>query len=244
MSQRKGTALITGAAKRLGRAMALSLVADGYDIALHYNTSKEEAETLKDVLEDMGAHVYLLQGDLTDTKVMEKLVSRAVKAAEHPLNILINNASAFFPKPFADTDAELLDFFFNIHLKAPFLLTQSFGEHCKNEKIQGNVINFTDIHIQKNPTNYMAYILSKKSLSDFTALAAKALGPDVRVNAIAPGHILKPVEGNEDQTDKARKKAPMRRMGNVEDITGAMLSLLNNSYLTGQTLWVDGGLRL
>ncbi len=244
MTTRAGTALITGAAKRLGRAMALALAAQGYDIALHYNGSEAEALELKPALESFGATVHLLQADLRDMQAVRQLVPQAIDLATAPLNVLINNASAFFPKPFAETDTELLDLFFDLHLKAPFLLTQAFAAHCQTTDVLGNVVNLTDIHIQKNPTAYMAYILSKKSLSDFTALAAKTLGPQVRVNAIAPGHILEPVAGNEDQSDVARQKAPMRRTGNVEDITEALLSLLNNSYLTGQTLWVDGGLRL
>ena len=244
MTARSGTALITGGAKRLGRAMALALAAQGYDIALHYNQSETEARELATALEKFGAQVHLFSADLRDMQAVKQLVPQVAAAATAPLNVLINNASAFFPKAFEDTDEALLDLFFDLHLKAPFLLTQAFAQHCAQAEQKGNVINLTDIHIQKNPVNYMAYILSKKSLSDFTALAAKALGPQVRVNAIAPGHILKPVEGNEDQSDRAREKAPMRRTGNVEDITQALLSLLENSYLTGQTLWVDGGLRL
>lgn len=243
MTARAGAALITGGAKRLGRAMALSLAAQGYDVVLHYNHSQAEAEALVPDLESFGARVHVLQADLQDMAVVKSLVAQAVEKAPH-LNVLVNNASAFFPTAFQDTDEALLDLFFDLHLKAPFFLTQAFAQHCQQAQILGNVVNLTDIHIQKNPTAYMAYILSKKSLSDFTALAAKALGPQVRVNAIAPGHILKPVEGNEDQSDKAREKAPMRRTGNVEDITQALLSLLDNTYLTGQTLWVDGGLRL
>ena len=244
MTARAGTALITGAAKRLGRSMALALAAQGYDIALHYNGSEAEAQQLKPALEVFGATVHLLQADLRDMQAVRQLVPQALAMATAPLNVLINNASAFFPRSFAETDAELLDLFFDLHLKTPFLLTQAFAAHCQTADVVGNVVNLTDIHIQKNPTAYMAYILSKKSLSDFTALAAKTLGPQVRVNAIAPGHILEPVAGNEDQSEVARQKAPMRRTGTVEDITAALLSLLGNSYLTGQTLWVDGGLRL
>lgn len=243
MTARAGAALITGGAKRLGRAMALALAAQGYDIVLHYHRSQAEAEALVADLESFGAQVHLLQADLQDMQAVRALLPQATALAP-ALNVLINNASAFFPKPFADTDEALLDLFFDLHLKTPFLLTQAFAQHCQQADLLGNVVNLTDIHIQKNPTDYMAYILSKKALSDFTALAAKALGPQVRVNAIAPGHILKPVEGNEDQSDRAREKAPMRRTGNVEDITQALMSLLNQSYLTGQTLWVDGGLRL
>ena len=244
MTQRQGTALITGAAKRLGRAMALTLASEGYDLALHYNTSEDEAQQVADVAGGFGATTYLFQADLTDMQAVQKLHDAVVETVQAPYNLLVNNASAFFPKAPSETDLELLDFFFNIHLKAPFLLTQGLAAVCEKGNRSGQVFNLTDTTVLKNPVKYLAYILSKKSLHDFTALAAKAFGPTLRVNAIAPGHILEPVEGNEDQRDRAREKAPMRRVGDVEDITGALQSLLHNSYLTGQTLWVDGGLRL
>lgn len=239
MSQRVGSALITGGAKRLGRAMALCLAARGYDLVIHYNSSSQDAEDLQADAAEFGATTHLLQGDLSSVDFMQSLIHSAKMQAPN-LNLLINNASVFFPKTLEQTTPEDLDLFYNLHLKAPLLLSRDFARLCK----QGNIINLVDTQIQSNLIEYLPYILSKRSLADLTTLSAKALGPDIRVNAIAPGHILKPVEGNPDFDQSAVNDAPLRRMGSVTDITAALESLLDNPYLTGQTLWVDGGLRL
>ncbi|HEY9842245.1 MAG: SDR family oxidoreductase [Candidatus Sericytochromatia bacterium] len=239
MSQRQGAALITGGSKRLGRAMALCLAARGYDLAIHYHTAEAEAVALQRQLSDFGATTHLIQGDLTDPAFLQQLIQTA--HTHFPkLNLLLNNASVFFPKTLDETGLDTLDLFLNMHLKAPLILSRDFAKICG----QGNIVNMVDSLTLKNPVSYLPYILSKKALVDLTELSAKALGPAIRVNAIGPGYILPPVEGNEDAGERWIKKTPLQRQGAVTDITAALEALLDNPFLTGQVLWVDGGHRL
>lgn len=239
MMPRQGAALITGGARRLGRAMALCLAARGYDLVIHYNSAEADARLLQTQAAEFGATVHLIQGDLGDRGLMESLIAQAlIKCPE--LNLLINNASVFFPKTLEETDIETLDLFFDMHLKAPLVLSRDFARLCG----RGNIVNLVDSLTLKQPTGYLPYILSKKSLVDLTELSAKALGPAIRVNAIGPGYILPPVAGNEDVGDRWIKRTPLARSGAVTDITAALEALLDNPFLTGQVLWVDGGHRL
>lgn len=239
MISRQGGALITGGARRLGRAMALCLAARGYDLVIHYNSAQAEARLLQQQAAEFGATVHLIQGDLSDRAFLEALIAQAVALCP-ALNLLINNASVFYPKSLAETDIETLDLFMDMHLKAPLVLSRDFARLCG----RGNIINMVDSQALKHPVSYLPYILSKKSLVDLTELTAKSLGPEIRVNAIGPGYILPPVAGNEDTGEKWLKHTPLARSGAVTDITAALESLLDNPFLTGQVLWIDGGHRL
>ncbi len=239
MMPRQGAALITGGARRLGRAMALNLAARGYDLIIHYNSAEEDAQALSEEASNFGAAVHLVQGDLSDASFMQNLLPQAKLLCPH-LNLLINNASVFFPVSLAETELDTLDLFFSMHLKAPLILSRDFARLCE----QGNIINMVDSLTLKNPVTYLPYILSKKALVDLTELTAKALGPQIRVNAIGPGYILPPVTGNADVGERWIKRTPLQRSGEVTDITAALNSLLDNPFLTGQILWVDGGHRL
>lgn len=239
MMPRQGAALITGGARRLGRAMALNLAARGYDLIIHYNSAAEDAQALSEEASNFGAEVHLVQGDLSDASFMQNLLPQAKLLCPH-LNLLINNASVFFPVSLAETELDTLDLFLSMHLKAPLILSRDFARLCE----QGNIINMVDSLTLKNPVTYLPYILSKKALVDLTELTAKALGPQIRVNAIGPGYILPPVTGNADVGERWIKRTPLQRSGEVTDITAALNSLLDNPFLTGQILWVDGGHRL
>lgn len=232
-----GAALITGGAKRLGRALALHLASRGYDIVLHCHRSHAEAEALVPVVESFGRRCVILKADLAADAGVENLVQAAF---EHfpDLNILINNASAFFPVSLADTTPAQWDLFYQMHVKTPFFLIQAFARQCAS----GLVVNLTDAMAPQ--PEYFAYSLSKQNLGDLTRLAARSLGPQIRVNAIAPGYILAPVAGNPDNAAEMRARLPLQRTGAVQDITSALQVFLDNPYLTGQTLYVDGGLNL
>jgi pteridine reductase len=232
-----GAALITGGSRRLGRAMALSLASQGYDIALHYNHSLSEAEEMIPAIHSFGRRCLILQADLNDSHQAQPLLEKALNAFPN-LNLLLNNASAYFPVSFAETSPEQWDQFYALHVKTPFFLMQAFARLCK----QGLVVNMTDAHPPQ--TDYFAYSLSKQNLADLTRLAARTLGPKIRVNAIAPGYILKPVEGNPDNAPDIQAKIPLQRIGSVAEITQALQVLIDNPYLTGQTLYIDGGLNL
>lgn len=239
MIPRQGAALITGGARRLGRAMALNLAARGYDLVIHYNSADADAQALLNEAANFGSTVHLIQGDLGDPDFMQSLLPQA-KLLCPELNVLINNASVFFPKTLAETELDTLDLFLSMHLKAPLILSRDFARLCG----EGNIINMVDSLTLKNPVTYLPYILSKKALVDLTEICAKALGPQIRVNAIGPGYILPPVTGNADVGERWIKRTPLQRSGAVTDITAALNSLLDNSFLTGQILWIDGGHRL
>ncbi len=232
-----GAALITGGAKRLGRALALHLASQGYDIALHCHQSRSEAEALIPAAASFGRRLEILSADLSLAENAEILVNQAF---EHfpGLNLLINNASAFYPVSFAETTPAQWDQFYHLHVKTPFFLIQAFARRCQ----AGLVVNMTDA--QAPQPDYFAYALSKQNLGDLTRLAARSLGPKLRVNAIAPGYILAPVAGNPDNAADIRAQIPLQRTGAVQDITKALQVFLDNPYLTGQTLYVDGGLNL
>lgn len=239
MMPRQGAALITGGARRLGRAMALCLAARGYDLVIHYNQAENEANELVQQVSEFGAKAHLLQGDLSQRSFMESLMPMAFSLCPD-LDLLINNASVFFPKNLAETDIDTLDLFLDMHLKAPLVLSRDFARLCG----RGNIVNMVDSLALKNPVTYLPYILSKKALVDLTELTAKALGPAIRVNAIGPGYILPPVSGNEDAGERWIKRTPLQRSGEVADITKALETLLDNPFLTGQVFWIDGGHRL
>lgn len=239
MSARQGTALITGGGRRLGASMGLALASWGYDLIIHYRSSDQGAQELQAEAADFGAQAHLLQGDLSARDSLRGFMAQALELAPN-LNILINNASIFYPKSLQETDEDELDKFMDIHLKAPLILSRDFARLAG----RGLIVNMLDAHLQKVVPSYLPYQISKKALLELTLHCAKALGPEIRVNAIAPGHMLPPIEGNEDKGEARRAKTPLGRLGSPADITQALKTLVDSSFLTGQILWVDGGLRI
>lgn len=232
-----GAALITGAGRRLGRALALHLASQGYDVVIHCHHSRSEAEALLPTIESFARQGRVLQADLSDSRQAAPLLEAAHETFPH-LNLLINSASVYYPLSLAETTPEQWEQFHQLHVHSPFFLTQAFARHCG----QGLVVNLTDA--QPPRPDYFAYSLSKQSLTGLTLLAAQALGPEIRVNAIAPGYILPPVAGNPESSIPRREAIPLQRNGRIEDITSALQVLIDNPYLTGQILYVDGGLHL
>lgn len=233
----KGTVFITGGARRVGRALSLVLAREGYNIALHYHHSREEAKSLADEIHNTGKQCNLYQCDLADTPSIKPMIQQVF--ADFPdCNVLINNASLFKRSPFLETDEAMFDQHFDLNLKAPFFLTQYFADLCK----QGQVINMLDSYISKHKTPYFAYLLSKKALYDFTKMAAVTLGPSIQVNGISPGIITELPQDNEPSLlERKRLSLPLQCAPKVEYIISAILQLLNSEYLTGQIINVDGG---
>lgn len=231
------TAFITGGSKRIGRFIGEKLAANGYNIAIHYNTSIQEAKDLASYLKSKYAvKSKIYKSDFSDTSQAKQIIEDVF--ADFPdLNILVNNAS-IFKRAFAkDTDEELFDNLFNVNFKFPYFLTKYFAKKCN----KGSVINILDTKVDLNQSAYLPYILSKKSLRDFTLMAAKEFAPNIRINGIAPGFILPP-SGQEDYYEKlALKRVPLQRVGNPEDISKSVLFLAESDFITGQILFVDGG---
>ena len=232
-------ALITGGARRIGAEIVKFLAKLGYNIALHYNTSKENAKKIKEEVESVGVKCKLFQCDLSEEKKALKLLNDVKK--EFPeLILLINNASIFIRSKIKETDSDAFNKIFNINFKAPYILSRDFAKIIN----KGNVINIIDTKINNNDYIYAAYTLSKKILADFTLMAAKEFAPNIRVNAIAPGIILPPAGKTEEYLKNIIKKVPLKKRGETEDIIKALEFLLNNEYITGQIIYVSGGQHL
>lgn len=229
-------ALITGGAKRIGRAISLTLAEAGYDIALHYHHSRSEAKQTAAQIQKMGRRCKLFSLDLRQTDQVPNLIKDAKKSFPG-LRVLVNNASIFKPQNFLQSDIVTLKENFMLHVFAPYLLSQQFARSCQ----RGVIINVLDRDIQKHRLSHIPYLLSKKSLSDFTDLAAMALAPGIRVNAVAPGAVLPPVGKTQRFLKTLAGKTPLKRSPNPEDIAQAVLFLINARRVTGQTLFIDGG---
>lgn len=232
------TALITGAAKRVGKAMAFHLAEKGWNIALHYNLSANEAETVCAELrkEFPELQFELFQANLAKADEVEKLIPEVQQKMGEP-QLLINNASVFEPARITETSHDFFDDQFNINFRAPFLLTKIFAVTCRS----GLIVNFTDTRIVSNDGKYAAYSLAKKALWELTKMAALELGPKIRVNAIAPGLTLPPEGKDQDYLEALSHKIAMKKTGGIEPILKALDYIIDNDYLTGQLLFCDGG---
>ena len=232
------TAFITGAAKRVGKAISLHLAAQGWNIAIHYNSSETEAVSLQDELKSSFPHQQfeLFRANLNHTDEVENLIPQVMQAMQN-IDLLINNASVFDRGTFANTDTGFLDLQMNVNFRAPFILTRDFARLVK----KGLVINFADTRIVNNKSNFAAYSLSKKALWEMTKMAALELGPNIRVNAIAPGLTLPPEEKGDDYLWKMAGNIAMKRPGGLYPVLKSLDYILDNDYLTGQLLFCDGG---
>lgn len=229
-------ALVTGSAIRLGKAIALALAGAGYDIALHYRSSHAAAEETARAIRALGAACEPVQADLAQTESLAPLVDAAADRLPG-LSVLVNSASAYTQASLRDTTPTLFDDQFAVNLRAPFFLTQAFARRVG----KGVVINVLDNKIGFNQWQYAAYLLSKKALAEFTRMAALELAPAFRVNGVAPGVVL-PASSRSDEYLAWRVEGiPLQRQGDAAHITGAILNLIDNPFITGQILVVDGG---
>lgn len=232
-------ALVTGAGKRIGRALALSLGAHGAAVAVHYNRSREEAEEVVALVRNLGSPAMALQADLRDAARAGRLIEETVHAWGQ-VDILVNSASVFERGTLLDTDEDNWDTHMAVNLKAPFFLCQAFARQA-GERQGLQIINITDWRIQRPGISYLAYAISKAGLETLTRSLALALGPRVRVNAIAPGAILPPPEDEGDYFRRLAQRLPLKRTGSPDDVVRAMLYLLTAEFVTGEVILVDGG---
>lgn len=229
-------ALVTGGAIRLGKAIALALAAAGYDIALHYHSSEQAAAETAAEIRQLGARCELFPADLRQAEQIDGLLAAAAAVFPH-LNALINSASAYAQATILESTPDLFDQQFTLNLRAPFFLTQAFARHVG----RGCIINIIDNKIGFNQYQYAAYLLAKKGLVEFTRMAALELAPAVRVNGVAPGVVLPAKTRSQTYIQWRIQGIPLRRQGEVSHVTQAILSLLQNEFITGQVLVVDGG---
>ena len=235
------TILITGAAKRIGKEMALSFFNRGWDIVIHYNSSSEDAQALADEMNSKRINsAVIVQANLDKADEIKKLADQTI-SKNGRIDALINNASTFYPTPIGAFSEDSWNALMGSNLKAPLFLIQLFYEELKKSK--GFIINITDINVDKALVNYSIYLAAKSGLQTLTKSLAKELAPDIRVNAIAPGAILEPpnVEWTIEQKNNIINSVPMGRMGTEKDIVDAAIYLSEAEYVTGQILNIDGG---
>jgi pteridine reductase len=236
-------ALITGAAARIGAATATLLHENGYRIIIHYNNSVENANALANSLNNKREDsARILEANLMDSKAVSALADRSI-AAWGQLDLLVNNASAFYPTPLETITEDQWQELFASNAMAPLLLARSTSDMLRQQ--QGCIINISDTHVRRGLKNHSIYIMAKSALEGMTRTMARDLAPEVRVNAIAPGAILWAENGNDlshEMKAAIIDGISLKRMGEPLDIANAVLFLAGNaSYITGQVLHVDGG---
>ena len=245
------TALVTGAGKRLGRAMALYLAERGHDVAVHYSSSADAAEDTAARIRAMGRRAVTLQADLLDEAQVETLIARASDALG-PLTVLVNNASIFEYDTLETGTRRSWDRHIESNLRAPFVLTQHFARQCppavndaQGEPVaQGLIINMLDQRIHKLTPEFSSYTIAKMGLWALTQTAAQGLAPHVRVNGIGPGPTLQGGRQSADHFARQRAATVLRRGANPADITAALGFFLESPSVTGQMIAVDGGQHL
>ncbi|HAA44471.1 MAG: short-chain dehydrogenase/reductase SDR [Halomonas sp. 54_146] len=228
-------ALVTGGATRLGRHFSKALADAGYDIALHVNRSREEAEEVARVIRAKGRECEIFPCDfLTDD--LNALLQSATQRFPG-LNLLLNSASAYEPAPIAATELAMLETQFRVNMFTPLLLTRHFAEAVQ----EGQVINIIDNKVAYHQYPYAAYLLSKKSLAEATRMAALEFAPRLRINGIAPGVVLPASQRTSDYIEWRIDGIPLKRQGDPDHLVQALHYVLNNAFVAGQILFVDGG---
>ena len=245
------TALVTGAGRRLGRAMALYLAQRGHDVAVHYSSSQDEAEATVAEIRALGRRARAFQADLLQEAQVQALIPAAT-AALGPLTVLVNSASIFEYDRIETATRESWDRHIESNLRAPYVLTQAFARQCppattdeNGEPLpQGLIVNMIDQRILKLTPEFSTYTIAKMGLWALTQTAAQGLAPNIRVNAIGPGPTLRGSRQSETHFARQRAATVLGRGSNPSDITAALGFFLDSPAVTGQFIAVDGGQHL
>ncbi len=231
--------LITGGAVRLGRYIAILLAQNGYDIVIHYNNSKKEAEELLPILQKFGVHAYAIKANLNNEEEAQKLIS-TINNRFGKIDVLINNASPFIHDDIKTFSDDNFDLHMNVILKSPIILTKEFTKQTKN----GVIINIIDQKVNKPDNRFMSYSLAKLALYGFTQIAAQELAPNIRVNGISPGLTIIGINQSLESFSNMQKETLLQREANPEDIAKAIFFLIENHSITGEIIKVDCGMNL
>jgi len=231
-------ALVTGAAKRLGRAVAMRLAQEGADVAIHYGKSRGEAKEVVEEITKLGRRSAAFSAELTDVGAIRELIADVV-AHFGRLDILVNSAANFLQTKFAETSESSWDASLDTNLKAPFFCSQAAAPHLARSG-RGVIINFSDIGGMIGWREFLPHSISKTGVIMLTRVLAKQLAPTVRVNALAPGTITMPGDPPEWQEDFI-KRAPLQRSGRPDEIADAVMYLIMAEFITGHVLVIDGG---
>lgn len=232
-------ALVTGAAKRLGREVARGLARKGANVVIHYHSSKEEAHQLRQELLEVGVESWVVRADLSSSEELNGLLQEGVQTSGS-LDILVNNASIFPPGTFSEMTWDELTRNLKINAWAPYKLSAAFSERTD----KGAIVNLLDTRIRGYDWGHVPYYLSKVVLARLTRLSAVEFAPHIRVNGVAPGLILPPEGESEEYMEQMLDRIPLRRRGWPKDIVETVIFLLENTFITGEVIFVDGGRHL
>jgi pteridine reductase len=233
-------ALVTGGAKRVGRAIVERLAHAGFDVAFTYLTSESDAAELRSQLESNGSNALAIKADLTHAQRAADTITRAFAGRFDRLDVLVNSASLYEPAPLDKTDLVLSRRMMAIHFESPLLLCQAFAPLLRRSK--GHVVNMLDLLAERPWPQYVAYCASKAALWNLTLSLARELAPDVTVNGIAPGVVEWPPDYPESEQQKYLKRVPLARAGSPRDVAETVHFLATaGDYVTGQVIRLDGG---
>jgi NAD(P)-dependent dehydrogenase (short-subunit alcohol dehydrogenase family) len=238
----KGVALVTGAGRRIGRAIALDLGAAGFDVAVHYNRSMSEAEDTASEIRKLGRNAISIQTDLADASACVDLIPKAT-AELGSINVLINNASTFERDDVGDLTTNSWDTNLNVNLRAPMLLMKALADTVGPDR-NGNIINIIDQKVWQLTPFYLSYTIAKSGLWTLTQTMAQALAPNIRVNGIGPGPVAKNDEMTEEDFQERCRAMPLGIGASFEDLCDGVRYLLNAKSMTGQMIALDGGQHL
>jgi len=235
------TVLVTGAAKRVGREIALALARRGANIAVHHHTSATDARRTVAEIQKLGVDALAVRANQTSARQVHSAVAKAV-AHFGAIHGLVNSAAVFVRTPFETLTERDWDFHLDANLKGPFLFALAVGRHLKARRLAGKIINFADWAAIRPYRDYLPYVVSKAGIVCLTRALAKELAPCVQVNAIAPGPVLLPPGFTRRQTRAVCRQTLAQRVGSPDDVVQAVLYLLEHGdFVTGHTLVVDGG---
>jgi NAD(P)-dependent dehydrogenase (short-subunit alcohol dehydrogenase family) len=240
--QTEGTVLVTGGAKRIGKAISEDLAAHGYTVAIHANNSEDEAEELARGLREKGYKAHSVAADLTNADETQGLISAAAGLAG-PIDLLVNNASIFDEDAIGSLDMETWDRHFSIHTKAPVFLSEAFAAQLPDGQ-DGLIVNIVDQRVWRLTPNFISYTLSKSALWTATRTLAQALAPRIRVNAIGPGPTLKNSRQSDADFEKQVSALPLKRGPDLREFGATIRFLYENTSITGQMIALDGGQHL
>jgi len=232
------TALVTGGGRRVGRALALALGRRGMRVAVHYNSSDAGARETTALIEKANGSAAVFAADLSDAAAPAALIG---DVASHfgGLDVLVNSAAIMARMPFGDITTADWDRVLSLNLRAPFFLAQAAAPHLR--RARGAMINIADLAAFETWPGYLPHGVSKSGIVYLTRALARVLAPDVRVNGIAPGTVLLPDDWSRDDEARLNETTPLQRAGSPDDVASTMLYLLDNDYITGETIIVDGG---
>jgi NAD(P)-dependent dehydrogenase (short-subunit alcohol dehydrogenase family) len=235
------TALVTGAARRVGREIALGLARRGANIIVHYNTSASDARRAVADIKALGVDAIAVKANQTNAREVRVAVGKAVNHFRD-IHVLVTSAAVYRKTPFDTLTERDWDFHIDANLKGPFLFALEVGRHMKKRGIAGKIVNFADWAAIRPYANYLPYCVSKAGVICLTKSLARALGPGVQVNAIAPGPVLLPPGLTGKRKRAVIEATVVKRLGTPQDIVNSVLFLIEGSdFITGHTLVVDGG---